>query len=91
MAVSFSRTDERVAKPSARTGAHHGRTASPARPAAIQLALDGLLVPLKDQAAQPFLIYVALMVLAARAVVAATGLANLSRTHPNRLSHPERR
>jgi hypothetical protein len=45
--------------------------------AASNLPLTILLEPLEDQVHQPFLIYVALMILAAAVVVAATGPANL--------------
>jgi membrane protease YdiL (CAAX protease family) len=47
--------------------------------AASNLPLTAFLDPLGDQVSQPFLIYVALMVLAAAVVVAATGAATLSR------------
>jgi membrane protease YdiL (CAAX protease family) len=56
--------------------------------AASNLPLTILLEPLEDQVHQPFLIYVALMILAAAVVVAATGPANLSRTHPKQVTTP---
>jgi membrane protease YdiL (CAAX protease family) len=56
--------------------------------AASNLPLTVLLEPLEDQVAQPFLIYVALMVLAAAFVVAAVGPANLSRTHARQIAVP---
>ena len=56
--------------------------------AASNLPLTVLLEPLEDQVAQPFLIYVALMILAATVVVAATGPANLSRTHAKQIAVP---
>jgi membrane protease YdiL (CAAX protease family) len=56
--------------------------------AASNLPLTVLLEPLEDQVAQPFLIYVALMVLAAAVVVAAFGPANLSRTHARQIAVP---
>jgi uncharacterized protein len=56
--------------------------------AASNLPLTVLLEPLEDQVAQPFLIYVALMILAATVVVAVTGPANLSRTHAKQIAVP---
>ena len=56
--------------------------------AATNLPLTILLEPLEDQIAQPFLIYVALLILAATVVVAATGPANLSRTHAKQVVTP---
>ena len=56
--------------------------------ATANLPLTVLLEPLKDQVTQPFLIYVALMILAAAVVVAATGPANLSRTHTKQVVTP---
>jgi uncharacterized protein len=56
--------------------------------AASNLPLTILLEPLEDQVAHPFLIYVALMILAAAVVVAATGPANLSRTYPKQVTTP---
>ena len=55
---------------------------------ASNLPLTVLLEPLEDQIAQPFWIYVALMILAATVVVAATGPANLSRTHAKQVVTP---
>jgi uncharacterized protein len=49
--------------------------------AAANLPLSLLLTPLGDATTQPFLIYAALMVLTAVAVVVTTGAAHLSRTH----------
>jgi uncharacterized protein len=46
------------------------------------------LEPLEDQVALPFLIYVALMTLAASVVVAATGPATLSRTRAEQVAVP---
>jgi len=56
--------------------------------AASNLPLTVLLEPLEDQAALPFLIYVALMTVAASVVVAATGPATLSRTHVKQIAVP---
>jgi membrane protease YdiL (CAAX protease family) len=56
--------------------------------AASNLPLTILLEPLEDQVHQPFLIYVALTIVAAAVVVAATGPANLSRTHPKQVTTP---
>ena len=56
--------------------------------AASNLPLTVLLEPLEDQITQPFLIYVALTILAATVVVAATGPANLSRTHAKQIAVP---
>ena len=56
--------------------------------AASNLPLTVLLEPLKGQVLQPFLIYDALLILAATVVVAATGPANLSRTHPKQVITP---
>jgi uncharacterized protein len=47
-----------------------------------------LVDPFEDQVTRPFLIYVALMILAASVVVAATGPANLSRTHAKQVAVP---
>jgi anti-sigma factor RsiW len=49
------------------------------------------LEPLEDQATQPVLIFVALLILAASVVVATTGPANLSRTHAKQVAVPDRR
>jgi membrane protease YdiL (CAAX protease family) len=57
--------------------------------AASNLPLTVFLVdPFEDQVARPFLIYVALMVIAALAVVATTGPATLSRTHAKQVAVP---
>jgi membrane protease YdiL (CAAX protease family) len=56
--------------------------------AASNLPLTILLEPLDDQVARPFLIYVALMVLAASVVVAAAGPATLSRTRAKQVAVP---
>ncbi|MET0938516.1 MAG: type II CAAX endopeptidase family protein [Gaiellaceae bacterium] len=58
--------------------------------AASNLPLTVFLEPLAkdDQVTQPFLIYVALMVIAASVVVAATGPATLSRTHTKQVDVP---
>lgn len=56
--------------------------------AASNLPLTVFFEPLDDQITQPFLIYVALMVVAAAVVVAATGPATLSRTHPKQVAVP---
>jgi len=56
--------------------------------AASNLPLTVFLEPLDDQIAQPFLIYVVLMVLAASVVVAATGQATLSRTRAKQVAGP---
>ena len=47
-----------------------------------------LVEPFEDELTRPFLIYVALMILAASVVVAATGPANLSRTHAKQVAVP---
>ena len=54
--------------------------------AASNLPLTLLLDPLEGQIAQPFLIYVALTILAAAVVVAATGPEQLSRTHTKQVA-----
>ena len=54
--------------------------------AASNLPLTILLEPLDDQVALPFLIYVALMVVAASVVVAVTGPATLSRTRAKQVA-----
>ena len=56
--------------------------------AASNLPLTVLLEPLEGQVLQPFLIYDALLILAAIVLVAATGPANLSRTHPKQVVTP---
>ncbi len=56
--------------------------------ATVNLPLTVFLEPLEDQAAQPFLIYVALLILAASVVVAAAGPATLSRTHAKQVGEP---
>lgn len=56
--------------------------------ASVVLALDGVPRALDDQVALPFLIYVALMILAASVVVAVTGPATLSRTHAKQVALP---
>ena len=56
--------------------------------AAINLPITVLITPLGSQQAQPFLIYVALAVIAAVAVVIATGAENLSRTAPRQIEQP---
>ena len=56
--------------------------------AASNLPLTVFFEPLDDEITQPFLIYVGLMVVAAAVVVAATGPATLSRTHPKQVSVP---
>jgi CAAX protease family protein len=56
--------------------------------AASNLPLTIFLEPLEDQIAQPFLIYVALTILAAAVVVAATGPEHLSRTHTKQVATP---
>jgi membrane protease YdiL (CAAX protease family) len=56
--------------------------------AASNLPLTVFLEPLDDQVALPFLIYVALMILAASVVVAVTGPATLSRTHAKQVALP---
>jgi len=56
--------------------------------AAINLPITVLISPMGSQAAQPFLIYVALMVVAAAAVVIATGAEHLSRTARRQTEQP---
>jgi membrane protease YdiL (CAAX protease family) len=56
--------------------------------AASNLGLVVFLEPLEDQVAQPFLIYVGLMVVAASVLVAATGSQTLSRTRPKQVALP---
>ena len=56
--------------------------------AAINLPITVLISPMGSQAAQPFLIYVALMVVAAAAVVIATGAEHLSRTAHRQTEQP---
>jgi uncharacterized protein len=56
--------------------------------ATANLPLTVLLEPLKDQVTQPFLIYVALMILAAAVVVAATGPSNLFRARAKQVEVP---
>jgi membrane protease YdiL (CAAX protease family) len=56
--------------------------------AGINLPLTVLYEPLEDQIALPFLIYVALMILVAAVVVAATGPATLSRTRAKQVAVP---
>jgi uncharacterized protein len=58
--------------------------------AAINLPLTVLLEPLaeEDQLTRPFLICVALLILAAAVVVAAAGRANLSRTRAKQVAVP---
>jgi hypothetical protein len=57
--------------------------------AASNLFLTVFLVdPFEDQITRPFLIYVALMILAALVVVAATGPATLSRTRAKQVAVP---
>ena len=56
--------------------------------AAINLPITVLITPLGNQQAQPFLIYVALTVIAATAVVIATGAENLSRTAHRQIEQP---
>jgi uncharacterized protein len=56
--------------------------------AASNLPLTVVLEPLKGQVLQPFLIYDALLILAATVLVAATGPANLSRTHAKQVVTP---
>ncbi len=57
--------------------------------AASNVPLTVFLEPLeKDELTQPFLIYVALMMLAAAVVVAATGPATLSRSHSKQVAAP---
>jgi CAAX protease family protein len=56
--------------------------------AAINLPITVLISPLGSQQAQPFLIYVALMVITAVAVVIASGSENLSRTAHRQIEQP---
>ncbi|HEU6445817.1 MAG TPA: CPBP family intramembrane glutamic endopeptidase [Gaiellaceae bacterium] len=56
--------------------------------AASNLGLTVFLEPLDDQVAQPFLIYVGLMIVAASVVVAATGPVTLSRTRAKQVAVP---
>ena len=56
--------------------------------AASNVPLTVFFEPLEDELTQPFLLYVALMILAASVVVAATGPANLSRTHAKQVAVP---
>jgi membrane protease YdiL (CAAX protease family) len=56
--------------------------------AAINLPITVLISPLGSQQAQPFLIYVALTVIAAAAVVIATGAENLSRSAHRQIEQP---
>lgn len=56
--------------------------------AASNLPFTVFFEPLDDQLTRPFLIYVALMILAATVVVAATGPATLSRTHAKQVTVP---
>jgi uncharacterized protein len=56
--------------------------------AAINLPITVLITPLGSQQAQPFLIYVALTVIAAVAVVVATGAENLSRKASRQIEQP---
>ena len=56
--------------------------------AASNLPITVLITPLGSQMAQPFLIYVALTVIAAVAVVIATGAENLSRTAHKQIEQP---
>jgi membrane protease YdiL (CAAX protease family) len=55
--------------------------------AASNLPITLLITPLGIKMTQPFLIYVSLMVIAAVAVVLATGAAHLSRTHPKQVAN----
>jgi uncharacterized protein len=55
--------------------------------AASNLPLTLLITPLGSKMTQPFLIYVALMVIAAVAVALATGAAHLSRTHHKQVAN----
>ena len=56
--------------------------------AASNLPITLLITPLGSQMAQPFLIYVALTVVAAVIVVIATGAENLSRTAHRQIDQP---
>ena len=56
--------------------------------AASNLPITVLISPLGSQMAQPFLIYVALTVVAAAAIVIATGAENLSRTAHRQIEQP---
>ena len=56
--------------------------------AAINLPITVLIAPLGSQMAQPFLIYVALTVVAAVIVVIVTGAENLSRTAQRQIEQP---
>ena len=56
--------------------------------AASNLPITVLISPLGSQMAQPFLIYVALTVVAAAIVVIVTGAENLSRTAPRQIEQP---
>jgi uncharacterized protein len=56
--------------------------------AAVNLPITVLISPLGSQQTQPFLIYVALTVIAAVAVVIATGAENLSRTAQRQIEQP---
>jgi uncharacterized protein len=56
--------------------------------AASNLPITVLISPLGSQMAQPFLIYVALTVIAAAAIVIATGAENLSRTAQRQIEQP---
>jgi uncharacterized protein len=56
--------------------------------AASNLPITVLITPLGSQMAQPFLIYVALIVIAAAAIVVATGAKDLSRTAHRQIEQP---
>ena len=56
--------------------------------AASNLPITILISPMGSRGAQPFLIYVALMVVAAAAIVIATGAENLSRTADRQIEQP---
>jgi hypothetical protein len=56
--------------------------------ATANLPLTVFLEPLGGRAAQPFLIYVALSVVTAVAIVVATGPEHLSRTHRKQVTTP---
>ena len=56
--------------------------------AASNLPITVLISPMGSQGAQPFLIYVALMVVAAAAIVIATGAKHLSRTAHRQIEQP---
>jgi hypothetical protein len=56
--------------------------------AAINLPITVLISPMGSQGTQPFLIYVALTVIAAVAVVIATGSEHLSRTAQRQIEQP---